>query len=68
MIDETALCTKQTARILGLSPRTLEQQRLRGRGLPYIKIGRQIRYLLSDVLAYLRDNRHDPSGAGALAA
>lgn len=68
MNDETALCTKQAARVVGLSPRTLEQQRLRGRGLPYVKIERQVRYLRSDILAYLRDNRHDPSGGPAMAA
>jgi hypothetical protein len=36
----------------GLQPRSLSSQRLRGEGCPYIRIGRNIRYRLSDVLAY----------------
>lgn len=68
MTELSILNSKQTARLVGLSHRTLEQQRLRGRGLPYVKVGRQVRYLRSDIEAYLSSNRHDPSGSGALAA
>jgi hypothetical protein len=36
----------------GLQPRSLSSQRLRGEGCPYVRIGRNIRYRMSDVLAY----------------
>jgi hypothetical protein len=31
--------------------------------LPYLKLGRTIRYALADVLAYLESHRIDPGGA-----
>ena len=46
-LDEEAL-----ARRWGISRRTLANQRSAGRSpLPYVKIGRSVRYLLSDVQA-----------------
>ena len=35
-----------------ITSRTLEQHRWRGIGCPYVKIGRLVRYRLSDVIAY----------------
>ncbi len=56
------LTTKEAARVLGLSHRTLEQHRLRGSGPPYVRLGRrQLRYLKSDLTAYLLGHRHDPA-------
>lgn len=34
------------------SVKTTQAERLRGSGVPYIKIGRLVRYRLSDVIAY----------------
>lgn len=50
----------EVAKILGLSPQTLANQRFRGVGLPYHKFGRAIRYLLADVLAYAENHRIEP--------
>ena len=50
----------EAARILGLAPQTLANQRFRGVGLPYHKFGRAIRYLLADVLNYAESHRIEP--------
>lgn len=53
------LCTKQVARLTGLSPSYFEKSRLRGRGYgpPWHKIGGRVRYRLSEVLAWLESCR-----------
>jgi len=38
------------------SLKTLEADRLHRRGIPYVKIGRQVRYRRSDIEAYLAAN------------
>lgn len=43
------LTPKQVAELLQLSERTLANQRCCGRGIPYIKLGRSIRYRISDI-------------------
>lgn len=45
---------------LGCSKSKLRQDRCRGRGLPYIKVGRLVKYRLSDVQAYLDSQRIAP--------
>ena len=50
--------TAQAARIIGGHPNTLERDRATGRlGIPFVRIGRNIRYLLSDLTAWVRQNR-----------
>jgi hypothetical protein len=36
----------------------LAQDRYRDRGIPYVRVGRRIRYLRADVARYLIANRH----------
>ncbi len=36
------------------SVRTLQTERLRGEGCPYVKLGRSVRYRRGDVLAYIK--------------
>jgi len=45
------------ADLLGCSARTLERQRLEGGGVPFCRVGRLVRYRLSDVLEYLEAQR-----------
>lgn len=59
------LCTKIAARVLGLGYRTLEQWRYQGKGPPYLKVGRQVRYLPHELEAWLRGRRIEPEGHGA---
>ena len=51
------LTAEQVAEMMGLSPETLAQWRSQGRGLPYLKIERAVRYDPADVQAYLEGCR-----------
>ena len=55
--DNAPLCTKIAARVIGLDHRTLEQWRYQGKGPPYLKVGRQVRYRLSDLQLWLEGRR-----------
>jgi hypothetical protein len=48
----TFLDQKATARLLGLSERTLERFRLEGSGPAYCKFGRRVMYQASDVMGW----------------
>jgi hypothetical protein len=43
---------KQLAERWGVSVRTLQAARVKGGGVPFVRIGRAVRYRLEDVLAY----------------
>lgn len=49
--------TRDAARYLGLSPRTLEKLRVSGNGPAYYKMGRAVSYGLSDLEAWVTNNR-----------
>lgn len=46
----------EVAEMIGRAVQTLRNDRHYGRGLPYIKFGRTVRYRLSDINAYLDAN------------
>ena len=50
LIDDTEL-----ARLTGRCRSTIQKDRLAGRGLPFIKLGRLVRYRESDVTRYLAE-------------
>ena len=49
---------KEVALIIRKSEAWLERQRWKGKGIPYRKIGRNVLYDESDVLAYLEAQPH----------
>ncbi len=51
------LSAEQVAELTGLALDTLAQWRSQRRGIPYLKVGRAVRYDLNDVQAYLRGCR-----------
>lgn len=59
------LRTPEVARILGLSPRTLEKHRTYGTGPRYRKLGGRVVYAIEDVRSWadigLRESTHDPN-------
>lgn len=61
------LDTIQAAEYLGnLKPNTIEGWRVAGKGVPYIKIGRLVRYRIADLDAYLEaQTRRSTSEAAA---
>ena len=59
------LTTEEVATLTGLSTETLSQWRSQKRGIPYLKIGRTVRYDPADVQSYLEGCRvsvSDPKG------
>lgn len=55
---ETLLTEHEVARRQGRSVRTLQNQRVLGGGIPYLKLGRSVRYRLSDVSAWEEARRY----------
>ncbi len=57
--DDTGLqllTEKETARLLGMTPRFLQARRVRGNGPPFVRISsRAIRYRVSDLDRWIRD-------------
>lgn len=53
--DDRLLCTKQLAKYLAVSTQTLEIWRCNGEGPPYMKVGRLVRYRLSEVNEWLSE-------------
>ena len=49
---ERAITTRDTAYLLGQAEITTVQQRLRGEGVRFFRIGRSVRYRLGDVLSF----------------
>lgn len=52
---------------LGTTPGTLAQWRFHGKGPRFVKIGRNVRYRASDVLAWLDDQTRERTGEPASA-
>ena len=53
------------AKYLDISPRTLERQRVAGTGIPYVSIGRLVRYREADVQAYIAGRRRGSTSEAA---
>jgi hypothetical protein len=49
----------QLAPAINVTVGSLAQERYLGQGIPYIRLGRRIRYTRADVARYLAANRHD---------
>ncbi len=57
LLDKRFLTAEEVAKLTSLSTETLAQWRSQRRGIPYLKIGRVVRYDLADVQAYLEGCR-----------
>ena len=51
------LATSQAAEVLGIKKGTLDIWRHYGKGPPHIKIGRNVRYAVEDLEAFISDQR-----------
>ena len=47
----------QVSQITGRALSTLRNERARGKGIPYIKVGRSVRYSLEDVIEYMESRK-----------
>ena len=48
---------KEAAALTGLAVQTLRNLRFKGKGPPYCKIGRSVRYPLTDLIGWLESHR-----------
>jgi len=48
---------KEVSRITGRALSTLRNERASGRGIPYLKIGRSVRYSLADIICFMEGRR-----------
>jgi predicted DNA-binding transcriptional regulator AlpA len=53
---QTILDQKRVASLLGISTRTLERYRVSGTGPRYVKLGKLVRYLKTDIDAWIEQN------------
>jgi Helix-turn-helix domain len=61
--DDQLATPEEVAEALHVNTTTLAQQRYRRIGLPYIRVGRAVRYRWADVEAYLQARTITPGGA-----
>jgi Helix-turn-helix domain len=54
------LTPREVSKLLKRAEQTLANDRFAGRGLPYVKIGRSVRYKLVDILALVESRYIDP--------
>jgi len=67
--DLTLLSEGQTAQITGKAVSTLQKERVSGGGIPFVKLGRSVRYRLGDIKAHIAKNvRRSTSDAGGRVA
>jgi hypothetical protein len=64
MEQERYLSPAEVETITGRKVQTWANERHEGRGLPYYKVGRSIRYKLSEVLEFMERHRVDPARQG----
>lgn len=48
---------KQVQEITGRALSTLRNERFHRRGIPYVKIGRSVRYNLEDVISFMEERK-----------
>ena len=47
----------QVSKITGMALSTLRNNRSKGQGIPYIKVGRSVRYDLQDVIEFMESHK-----------
>jgi hypothetical protein len=62
--DDRLLTEAEVARRQGRSVKTLQNQRVNGDGIPFLKLGRSVRYRLSDVIAWEEAGRCHSTSEG----
>lgn len=56
-MQQGLLTEKQTCELLNVSAKTLQSWRFLNKNLPYLKVGRSIRYAKEDIERYLENSR-----------
>ena len=53
---------KQVSSLTGMALPTLRNNRHMGRGIPYCKVGRSVRYCWQDIIDYMEARKIQPEG------
>ncbi|MDA8163334.1 MAG: helix-turn-helix domain-containing protein [Desulfobacteraceae bacterium] len=53
---------REVAAMTGIAVSTLQNDRYLGQGLPYVKVGRSVRYRLKDVVDWMESRTVTPTG------
>ena len=61
------ITSEELAPVMRTTANALAQDRYHGKGMPYVKFGRRVRYLRDDVARYLAANRRVTTVAGGAA-
>ena len=61
MDEKKFINENQVADITKLSVQTLRNWRFQGKGIPYVKAGRSVRYQYQDVITYMEERIVTPS-------
>ena len=65
MSEKKWINEEETAKMIGRGLQTLRNDRFLGKGLPYYKLGKSVRYLVDDVLTFMEQRRIATSDAPA---
>jgi DNA-binding transcriptional MerR regulator len=68
MPDEPLLDETPAAEQLGLPPRTLRTWRSRGKGPPFVRLGKRVKYRPQDLRAFVEQRLERPGSTGAVFA
>lgn len=66
--ENSLLSTKLLSRRWNIAPRTLERWRTKGRGPQFVRIGRHVRYRLTDIIDFEVTNTQASSATHHLSA
>ncbi len=55
--DSILISPKDTARLLSCGQSTLARHRSQGTGIPYVKLGRSVRYSLTDIFSWMEKHK-----------
>lgn len=50
----------QVSRLISIPVQTLRNQRFRGKGIPYVKMSKSVRYRYDDVIAFMESRKVTP--------
>jgi hypothetical protein len=63
MVEDRFFTEHEISALIGRAVQSLRNDRSSGIGLPYYKVGRSVRYRLSDVMAWMDTQRIEPGQA-----
>lgn len=67
MTEKKYISEKQVAELTGLALSTLRNDRSLGRGIPYIKFRKSVRYNENDVVDFMESHKIQTNGQGGAA-